>query len=227
MNRSSVLVVTTLLLVTAPNASVTAAGEPPQAAAGVPGGCEEPAGRNVGRPGCFLVATTPLGALAGPSVYWHLYEYASRADAEAAVGPRGTAVTSLDRTWVYTIEAKDWQPRSGTRIGVVGPLQVSPGKRYTARYMEATFAPGMKTGAHRHSGAEAWYVVSGAQCLETPDGITVVKAGESGIVPQGPPMMLSTVGSETRRSVLIVLHESDQPWTWPVSDWQPPGRCPS
>lgn len=150
MNRSSV-VVTTLLLATAPNASVSAAGEPPQAAAGVPGGCDESALKNVGRHGCFLVAATPLGALPGAFRLLASLRVRESGGRRSRCPTSRPAVTSLDRTWVYTIEATDWQPRSGSRIAVGGPLQVWPGKRYTARYMEATFAPGMKTGAHRHS----------------------------------------------------------------------------
>jgi hypothetical protein len=54
----------------------------------------------------------------------------------------------------------------------------------------------------------------------------VVKAGEAAVIREGPPMMLSSVGTETRRSVLLVLHDSAQPWTSPVTDWTPAGRCP-
>jgi len=207
-------------------ASALQAGAPTQSAAGVPGACEEPAENNKAKLGCYLVATTSLGVLSEPSVYWHLYVYGGRADAEAAAAPRSTVVESQGRTWVFTIGDKAWRPKTGKRVAVVGPLAVAVGKEHTARYMEATFEPGMRTGVHRHSGAEAWYLLSGTQCLETPEGITVVKAGETGIVREGPPMMLSSVGSETRRSVLLVLHDSAQPWTSMARDWKPAGRCP-
>src|SRR5438270_230035 len=82
--------------------------------------------------------------------------------------PRSTVVESQGRMWVYTIADKDWQPRSGKRVAVVGPLSVLTGRQYTARYMEAMFEPGMRTAVHRHSGAEAWYLLTGTQCLETP-----------------------------------------------------------
>jgi quercetin dioxygenase-like cupin family protein len=78
----------------------------------------------------------------------------------------------------------------------------------------------------RRPGPEAWYVLAGVQCLETPDGITVVRAGESSLVPEGPPMMLSSVGTETRRSVLLVPHDSSKPWTMPEMQWKPKGLCP-
>jgi quercetin dioxygenase-like cupin family protein len=51
-------------------------------------------------------------------------------------------------------------------------------KPYTARYMEAVFPPGAQPAGsgpgHRHPGLEAWYVLSGAQCLETPNGLAMV-----------------------------------------------------
>ena len=84
----------------------------------------------------------------------------------------------------------------------------------------------MLTTAHRHSGVEAWYLFEGAQCLETPAGITTIRAGESAMAAAGPPMVLNHVGADTRRSVLLVLHESSEPWISRVSDWVPRGLCP-
>lgn len=192
----------------------------------VPGGCDIPVAERKVETGCYLVATTPLGRLPAEPQYWHLYQYPTRAGAEAAKGTRSTVVDSLGHVWVYTIAAKDWRPAAGDRIAVLGPLPVSSDKPYTARYMEAVFAPGMQTSVHRHAGAEAWYVLAGAQCLETPDRIIVAKAGEGAVVPEGPPMMLSGIGRDTRRSVLLVIHDSSEPWMTVTTDWAPPGRCP-
>jgi quercetin dioxygenase-like cupin family protein len=167
-----------------------------------------------------------LGTLPSAPLYWHLYRYRTRAAAEAAKGMNSTVVDSLGHIWVYTIAKKTWRPTAGERVAVLGPLQVSPDKRYTARYMEAVFAPGMHTSVHRHSGAEAWYVLAGAQCLETPDRIIVARAGEGAVVPEGPPMALSGIGDDIRRSVLLVIHDSSEPWMTVTSDWAPQGRCP-
>jgi quercetin dioxygenase-like cupin family protein len=192
----------------------------------ITGGCDVPVAQRTSETGCYLVATAPLGTLPTEPQYWHLYQYPTKADAERSVGPRGMAVNSFGRDWVYTIAAKDWRPASGDRIAVLGPFATSPSKPYTARYMEAVFAPGMQTSVHTHAGAEAWYLLSGAQCLETPSGIIVAKAGEGAMVPEGPPMALSGVGTDTRRSVLLVLHESSQPWMTVTTEWKPAGRCP-
>jgi len=44
-------------------------------------------------------------------------------------------------------------------------------------------------------------VLSGAQCLETSEGIIVVRAAEGAVVKQGPSMITSSVGTDTRRAV--------------------------
>lgn len=193
----------------------------------IPGGCDVPVEKRAAETGCFLVATTPVGVLPAGEWYWHLYRYPTRAAAEAATGARSTVVQSLGHIWGYTIAEQAWRPASGDRIAVLGPLTVVPGTDYTARYMEAVFAPGMQTSVHRHAGAEAWYVLAGAQCLETPDQVIVARAGEGAVVPEGPPMALSGIGAETRRSVLLVMHASTEPWMTVTSDWKPQGRCPS
>ena len=194
----------------------------------VTGGCNVPATQRAGDDGCYLSATQDLGTLPEDAQFWHIYNYPTSAAAEAVKGPRGTVVEAFGKVWLYSIGASTWKPAGGQRIAVVGPLPITAGTRYTARYMEAVFpAKGnMVTSAHVHSGAEAWYVLSGAQCLETPDGFKVLRAGESGMVPAGPAMRLSSVGAETRRSVLLVLHDTAQPWSTNTSDWKPKGLCP-
>jgi quercetin dioxygenase-like cupin family protein len=107
-------------------------------------------------------------------------------------------------------------------------LPITPAKRYIARYMEATFPPNQewKTSVHRHSGPEAWYVLTGAQCLRTPEHTTVLRAGEGGFVPPGPPMVLTSIGPETRRALVLVLHDESQPWLTNTTEWTPTTECP-
>jgi quercetin dioxygenase-like cupin family protein len=77
---------------------------------------------------------------------------------------------------------------------------------------------------HTHPGPEAWYVLAGAQCLDTPSGATKLGAGEGGVVPPDTPMRLNASGSSTRRALFIVIHDPSIPWTNPV-DWTPTGAC--
>lgn len=194
----------------------------------VPGRCETPVSQRTGEAGCYLAATARFGELPEGPLFWHLYTYATLREAEAAQGPRGTIVESFGKVWLYSIASDGWSPRSGERVALIGPIEVERGMPYTARYMEAVFTPGMSGPplGHRHSGPEAWYVLTGAQCLETPDGVIVARAGEAAMVPAGPAMAISGVGPETRRAVLLVLHPAAAPWTSPAPDWQPKGLCP-
>jgi quercetin dioxygenase-like cupin family protein len=192
----------------------------------VPGRCETPVAERTSEFGCYLVSALELGKLPAGDVYWHLYTYPTLSEANAHKGSRSAVVRSLGKVWRYTIAGKDWRPRAGERVAVVGPLPHDAQTTYTARYMEAVFEPGARTPVHTHSGPEAWYVLAGAQCLETPEGITVVRAGEAALVRQGPPMVLSSVGSQVRRSVLLVLHARSEPWIAPYADWKAKGLCP-
>ena len=135
-------------------------------------------------------------------------------------------VEAFDKVWLLTIADAGWRSQGGTHVANIGPVPVKPGRGYTAQFMEAVFSPGMKTRVHRHSGAEAWYTVSGETCLETPDGVMVGRAGgDHVIVPEGPPMELTATGSEVRRALVPILHDSTQPATIPASDWTPKGLC--
>jgi quercetin dioxygenase-like cupin family protein len=194
-------------------------------AANVPGGCSDPAEGRDDRVGCYLTATRALGELPSEPLFWHVYTFPNRPAAEAERTERSTVVQAFEGIWLYSIEPEGWRPTRGTRMAVTGPLGTRRGVHYTARYMEATFPPGLRTGAHAHSGPEAWYVLTGAQCLQTPDRTIIARAGEGALVPEGSPMVLSSIGTETRRSVLLVLHETSKSWTAPHAGWQPHGPC--
>ncbi len=206
--------------------SLLALAAPQPLGAQVPGGCNTPVAERTSPIGCYVAASKALDSLPPGPLFWYLYNYPTRAAAEAAGGPRGTVVESFGRVWLYVVTDSGWHPASGTRVAVIGPLVTAPGKRYTARYLETVTPPGMQSDIHRHAGPEAWYVPAGAQCLETPKGTTVVRAGESSVVAEGPPMLLRSIGGEQRRAVVLVLHDATQAWVSMATDWQPKGLCP-
>jgi len=176
--------------------------------------------------GCWITAHSVLGNLPQAPLFWHLDTYATRSAADAAKGPRGTVVESLGRVWLLTVDVAGWRPSGGERVAEIGPLPVTDDARYAAQYMEAVFTPGMTAPAHRHSGPEAWYTLTGETCLETPSGKMVGRAGGSQvIVPGGPPMHLTATGTETRRALVLILHDSTRPPTTPEHDWKPLGLC--
>ena len=185
-----------------------------------------PVSERTGEVGCWITAHAMLAELPRAPVFWHLDTYSTLAEAEGAKGQRGAVLESLGKVWLLTIEVAGWRPLGGERVAEIGPLPVSSNARYAAQYMEAIFTPGMTAPAHRHSGPEAWYTLTGETCLETPAGKLVGRAGGSHvIVPGGPPMHLTATGTETRRALVLILHDSTQPPTIPVHDWNPKGLC--
>lgn len=188
----------------------------------------KPVSQRTGELGCWVTANANLGQLPQRPVFWHLDTYATRAEAEAAKSPRGTVVESLGKVWLLTIDVAGWRAPGGARVAEIGPLPVKADAHYAAQYMEAIFTPGMTAPAHRHSGPEAWYTLTGETCLETPDGKQIGRAGGAHvIVPGGPPMHLTATGTETRRALVLILHDSTQPPTTPEHAWVPKGLCQS
>lgn len=195
----------------------------------IPGRCTDPASARTGELGCYLLSNDRVERLPDGPLFWHVYSYQTRAAAGAAGGDGlSTVVEAFGKVWRFTIASERWAPSSGQRAGVVGPLPVPTAAAYRVRFMEGAFPPqsGMLTTVHRHSGPEAWFVISGAQCLRTPDSTMVLRAGEGGIVPSGPPMVLTSIGPEIRRSFVLVLHDAAEPWLTNTSEWTPTTVCP-
>jgi len=192
----------------------------------VPGGRCQPVSERTTEVGCWILVHQTLGSLSQSQIFWHLDVYPSRAAAEAAKGPHGTVVESLGKIWLLSIEDAGWRPSGGERIAEIGPLPIIAGENYSAQYMEAIFTPGMTAPTHTHSGPEAWYTVAGETCLETPQGKQVGRAGgQHVIVPGGPPMHLTATGTEQRRALVLILHESAKPASTLAYDWTPKGLC--
>jgi hypothetical protein len=211
-------------------AMVLTAATAAQVPGAIPGRCTEPPSTRTGEIGCYLLANQSIDRFPEGSLFWHLYSYETRAAADSAQAAEPSAVVeAFGKVWRFTIANASWRATSGERVAAVGPLQIPRADSYVARYMEGTFPPnrGMLTTVHRHSGPEAWYVLTGAQCLRTPDKTMVLRSGEGGTVPSGPPMVLTSIGSEIRRSFVLVLHDASQTWQTNTSEWTPTSECPA
>ncbi|MEK9283546.1 MULTISPECIES: hypothetical protein [unclassified Bradyrhizobium] len=186
----------------------------------------KPIAERTGELGCWIIIDKPLGQLGKSEMFWHLYSYPTRSDAERAKGAGGEVIESFGKVWLLSIEEKGWRAAGGDRIAEIGPLPINAREAYSAQYMEAIFTPGMTAPAHIHSGPEAWYTLSGETCLETPLGKQIGRAGgDYVIVPGGPPMHLTATGTETRRALVLILHQTSMPPTTLVHDWTPTGLC--
>jgi hypothetical protein len=188
--------------------------------------CAGQAGETPG-PAC-LVAHQDLGALPAEPLYWNIYTFADEATAEHAKPPQGVVVRAFDQIWLFDLGARDRELTGGHRVADVGPLPIEAVQgHFSAEYLKSTFTPGMTAPVHVHSGPEAFYAISGASCLETPEGAQVARGpGHSLTVRQGPPMLLMAIGQETRQGFALILHGEGSPPTTLTSDWTPRGLCP-
>jgi hypothetical protein len=198
--------------------------------------CETPVADRKSELGCYTTAIAKLGVLPSQgALYWHLDTFRDVATAEANRGPTGTVVDGHGKHWLFTVAEQTWRPRGGEHIATIGPLVVDRGISYTAHYSEAVISSDFQNeiAGHRHPGPEAWFILTGGQCLETPNGVIVGLAGQSMLAPEGWPMAISSFGPDTRRAVFMVLHRSDQPNVLPVNvstdapyaQWKPKGLC--
>lgn len=97
----------------------------------------KPVSERTGEVGCWITVDATLGQLPQQPIFWHLDTYPTRADAQAAKGPRGTVVESLGKVWLLTIDVAGWRPSGGERVAEIGPLPVRADTKYSAQYMEA------------------------------------------------------------------------------------------
>ena len=188
-------------------------------------GCRPVAERVNEQRGCWILADESLGLLPQTPLFWHLVNYPTRAEAEAAKGPRGTVFETFGKIWPSTIAEAGWGAPSGVRVAEIGPIPGISNEPYTANYSESGNTAGISTDVHRHDGPELFYTLVGELCLETPDGMTISHAGESTIAPPGVPMKLTNIGTELRRSLVLVLHETAKPRATRALDWTPKGLC--
>jgi len=188
----------------------------------VPGACAAPASEHRGEPGCYL--TAELAIRSAPSqLYWHIYTFPGETEAagEAARHELSVVTTTHGRTWLYVLGSRGARLRGGTRRAVVGPLRLRAGTPVLARFIESVFPPGMRTRVHAHPGPEAFYVVEGEQCMETPTSHRRVPAGGTYVVQGGPHVQAAPQG---RRNIAVVFHAPDQAWmqlgqTWEAGDF--------
>jgi quercetin dioxygenase-like cupin family protein len=188
--------------------------------------CAGQAGETPG-PAC-LVAHQDLGALPQGPLYWNIYTFADPQAAERARPPHGVIALAFGQTWLFDVGGQGREFEGGRHLADVGPLPLETAQGdFSAEYLKSTFAPGATAPLHVHSGPEAFYAISGASCLETPDGVQTARgAGHSLMVRGGPPMLLMAIGQEQRQGFAMILHGEARPPTTLTSAWTPKGLCP-
>jgi mannose-6-phosphate isomerase-like protein (cupin superfamily) len=216
------MIVTLQMVVTALVAAGSlAVGEAPP----VPGGCSAAAAENQDQPGCYLSAEVQLVS-APPRLYWHIHEAddTASATAEARRHPWSRVILSHARNWLYVLTESGEKIDFGIHRATIGPLELPAGRPVTIRFIESVFPPGMQTRVHAHPGVEAFYVVEGEQCMETPTERIRIPAGQSFVVQSGPHVQASPKG---RRNLAILAVPDGETWMTLKTDWKPSVFCGS
>lgn len=180
--------------------------------------CAENSPERRGGIGCSIIQSKLLPDSVGAELYWHIDRFGSLQAARAAAGPDGVAVEASGGHWLMTVEPRPSHHHGGRHVTLVGPLPLPPAARYTMQVFSAAFRPGMYSLVHQHSGAEAWYMLEGEQCLETPKRAATVRQGETLVVPAGVPMRLVATGTTVRRALAVIVHDAAQPPTTRMSE---------
>jgi quercetin dioxygenase-like cupin family protein len=166
-----------------------------------------------GGTGCSILADNVVSIDPHETLYWHIDRFPSVRAASAAATPSSVAAEAHGSAWLMTVEPQTSDHRGGAHVAVVGPLPLPRATALMMQVMSAHFVPGQVTEPHTHSGPEAWFVVEGEQCLETPDRAVPVKAGETAMIEGGPAMRLVGMGSGVRRALVLILHDASRPAT--------------
>jgi dienelactone hydrolase len=178
---------------------------------------------------CAVIARKEFDAAPrGPAVL-RFETFPTTDAARRASTPASAVVRAGGHVWLITFGTSGQRSPGGhfvTEIGPVPPL--APAARYEMRVADADFGPALNPqisrAVHTHSGPEFWYVLTGAQCLETPSGATRASAGQGMFAPAETPMQLNISGRTKRDALFVIVHDAARPATT-VSDWQPKGSC--
>lgn len=199
------------------SAAVAEADVPP-----VPGLCTGPVPEDRDTPGCYKTGEVALDGTKR-AIYWHIYAFSDAAAAAAeARKHRHAATTQMHAiAWLYVLGSRDETVTGGSRKAMIGPIPVGR-EDMVAHFAASVFPPGMRTRVHSHPGAEAFYVVDGEQCMETPSERRLVRASETYVVTDGLHLQAAPKG---RRNLVLILAPRGKPAVIPGGDWKPTGFC--
>lgn len=166
-----------------------------------------------GEIGCSIIESKVLPDGLTEPLFWHIDRFQSPERALTAVGPVSIAFEAAGMSWLMTIESQTSDHHGGQHVAQVGPLPLPKAPRLSMNVISSAFAPGMYSAVHHHSGVEAFYVIEGEQCAETPTQASMLRKGDTLAIPTGVPMRLAVTGSTLRRQLAVIVHDAAQPAT--------------
>jgi hypothetical protein len=176
------------------------------------------------------VAQKKIKQLPTGPLYWRVENFATLADAKAAVGPDGwnpdsvryETTTALiaevaGKIWVVTLGPKDASTPGGSKVAEIGPVPTITAPEYLLRLNYGSGPPEAKTPVHSHPGSEAFYVVAGRLGQRTPHGVDYVEAGHSmNGHPAGMPMQVFNAGTTDLSALIMFVVDASKPFSVPA-----------
>jgi quercetin dioxygenase-like cupin family protein len=144
-------------------------------------------------------------------LYWHIDRYDTLGAAKENAGPNSVVAAAHGAVWLMTVEPKTTRRHRLHHIAWVGPFKLPVDKRYAMRVQSSTLVPGGGTPVHTHSGPEAFYIVSGEQCIETPLATRRLTSGSAEFVPANTIHRGRITGNGPRRALAIVIYDATRP----------------
>jgi quercetin dioxygenase-like cupin family protein len=175
--------------------------------------CVENSPERRGEIGCSLVENKPLPATLKEPLFWHMDRFDTGDHARAAIGPASVALEAHGTWWLLSVESKIDDHHGGLHVNQIAFPPLPPAPKYSMLVMSAYIPAGLTSRVHLHSGVEAFYVVDGEQCLETPTRAYPMKKGGILVLPTGVTMQLIATGSTPRRALAVIVYDTAQPPT--------------
>jgi quercetin dioxygenase-like cupin family protein len=171
---------------------------------------------------CAMIAMKTFRSLPSGELTWRVETFPDLSAARRAETPLSVVSEARGKVWLLTIGRKGTRTPGARFLTEVGPLPIPPAPEYEMIVLDGDLPPKSNVLVHTHSGPEAWYVLSGRQCLDLPGRAIRATAGEAMFAPAETPMRLNI---ETQRDAFfMVVHDKTKPWNT-LSDWKPHNVC--
>src|SRR5262249_37095527 len=169
-----------------------------------------------------MIGMKNFRSLPSGNLTWRVETFADLDPARRDETPLSVVAEARGKVWLLTIGPKGTRTPRATFVIEVGPLAILPAPEYEMIVLDGDLAPKSNVLVHTHSGPEAWYVLSGKQCLDLPGRAVRAIAGEGMLAPAETPMRLNIEAQ--RDAFFMVVHDKAKPWNT-LSDWKPDNRC--
>jgi quercetin dioxygenase-like cupin family protein len=187
--------------------------------------CVENSPERHGGIGCSYVENKVLSGVLRDPLYWHIDRFDNGEKARGAVGPDSVAFEGHGAWWLLSVESSVSNHHGGTHVNQVLLPSLPPASKYSMLVISSYIPVGLTSRVHHHSGVEAFYVVDGEQCLETPTRAYPMKEGDVLVLPTGVTMQMVVTGAKPRRAFAVVIYDAAQPPTTPTENAPPLLAC--